>query len=133
MFALWMFGMELENLWGSKSFSDIIYSAECVPGFLILFSPLFTVPGPTVGASGSVYGILVAFGLIFPDRPIFLYFLFPIKAKYFVLLYMVIELISIGNADGIAHLHISGALSQDFLFDYFQKYADWPKLFKSLQ
>ncbi len=112
MFALWMFGMELENLWGSKKFLGYYLLCGVGAGIAhLVFTPLITVPSPTVGASGAVYGILVAFGLIFPDRPIFLYFLFPIKAKYFILLYMVIELISLGNSDGIAHFaHLGGAV-----------------------
>jgi membrane associated rhomboid family serine protease len=112
MFALWMFGMELENLWGSKKF--ILYYLMCGVGAglaNLLIAPLFTHAGPTIGASGSVYGILVAFGMMFPERKILIYFLFPIKAKYFVLLYMVIEMISVGNTDGIAHFaHLGGAL-----------------------
>src|SRR5437867_3275947 len=113
MFALWMFGMELENLWGSKKFlMYYLLCGVCAGISHLVFAPMFAAAGPTVGASGSIYGVLVAFGLIFPDRPIFLYFLFPIKAKYFVILYMVIELISIGNADGIAHFaHLGGAVA----------------------
>jgi len=113
MFALWMFGMELENIWGSKKF--LIYYMLCGIGAGLanqFIAPLFTeVSGPTVGASGSVYGILVAFGMMFPNRPIFIYFLFPIKAKYFVILYMVIELMSVGSSSGIAHVaHLGGGV-----------------------
>ena len=78
MFALWMFGMELENTWGSKKF--LYYYMLCGVGAGIsnlLVSPLFGVSAPTVGASGAVYGILLAFGMMFPDRPIFVYFLLP--------------------------------------------------------
>lgn len=113
MFALWMFGMELENIWGSKKF--LLYYLMCGvgAGFATIFlTPLFTGSNlPTVGASGSVYGILVAFGMLFPNREIFLYFLFPIKAKYFVIIYMVIELLSVGSNTGVAHLaHLGGGL-----------------------
>ncbi|MGH2575119.1 MAG: rhomboid family intramembrane serine protease [Ignavibacteria bacterium] len=113
MFALWMFGMELENLWGSKKFFTYYMLCGVGAGLAHLFiAPFFTnMLGPTVGASGSVYGVLIAFGLIFPERPIYIYFLFPIKAKYFVMIYMAIELISVGNADGIAHFaHLGGAV-----------------------
>jgi hypothetical protein len=77
-----------------------------------LIAPLFTeLSVPTVGASGAIYGILVAFGLMFPDRPIFIYFLFPIKAKYFVLIYMAIEFLSVGSNTGIAHVaHLGGGV-----------------------
>jgi len=111
MFALWMFGMELENIWGSKKF--FAYYIMCGVGAglsNLLIAPLFTgMMLPTIGASGSVYGILVAFGMLFPDREIFLYFLFPIKAKYFVLIYMGIELLSVGSNTGVAHVaHLGG-------------------------
>ena len=113
MFALWMFGMELENIWGSKKFLSYYIICGVGAGLAnLLIAPLFTeISLPTVGASGSVYGILVAFGLMFPDRPIFVYFLFPIKAKYFVLIYIGIELLSVGSNTGIAHVaHLGGGL-----------------------
>ena len=87
MFALWMFGMELENVWGPRRF--LIYYLVCGLGAAfsnLLVAPLFGQAGPTVGASGAIYGVLIAFGMMFPDRPIFVYFLFPIRARYFVLL-----------------------------------------------
>jgi membrane associated rhomboid family serine protease len=113
MFALWMFGMELENIWGSKKF--LAYYLMCGIGAglaTILLTPLFTaVQLPTIGASGSVYGILVAFGMLFPNREIYLYFLLPIKAKYFIIIYMIIELLSVGSNTGVAHLaHLGGGL-----------------------
>jgi membrane associated rhomboid family serine protease len=113
MFALWMFGMELENIWGSKKFLTYYMICGLGAGLANLFiSPIFTdINVPTVGASGAIIGVLVAFGLMFPDRPIFLYFLFPIKAKYFVLIYMFIELLSVGSAGNIAHIaHLGGGV-----------------------
>ncbi|HTX17483.1 MAG TPA: rhomboid family intramembrane serine protease [Bacteroidota bacterium] len=112
MLALWMFGMELENTWGSRKF--FIYYLICGVGAgisNILIAPLFTTVGPTIGASGAIYGVLLAFGLMFPDRLIFVYFFVPLKAKYFVALYMVIEFVSVSSTDGIAHFaHIGGAV-----------------------
>ena len=108
MFALWMFGMELENTWGSKKF--LLYYLACGVGAGI--SNLLVGAGPTVGASGAIYGILIAFGMMFPDRPIFVYFLLPIKARYFVLIYILLELYAgvKGTPDGIAHFaHLGGA------------------------
>jgi membrane associated rhomboid family serine protease len=113
MFALWMFGMELENVWGSKKF--LLYYMVCGLGAglsNLVVAPLFGQAGPTVGASGAIYGILIAFGMMFPDRPIFVYFLLPIRARYFVLLYIALELYSgvTGTTDGIAHFaHLGGA------------------------
>jgi membrane associated rhomboid family serine protease len=112
MLALWMFGMELENTMGSRKFF-LFYVLCGLGGGLVnlLVAPLFTAVGPTVGASGAIYGVLLAFGMMFPDRLIFLYFFIPIKAKYFVILYMILEIISVGSTDGIAHFaHLGGAL-----------------------
>jgi membrane associated rhomboid family serine protease len=113
MFALWMFGMELEHVFGSKKF--FWYYTACGLGggvANLLLSPIFSHPGPTIGASGAVFGILLAFGLLFPDRLIFFYFLIPIKAKYFVLVYLVLEILAVGSGDMIAHLaHLGGALT----------------------
>lgn len=112
MLALWMFGMELEHVMGSRKF--LVYYLLC--GFggglaNLLVAPLFTSVGPTVGASGAVYGVLLAFGMLFPERPIYIYFLLPIKAKYFVVMYMAFEIFSIGSTDGVAHFaHLGGAL-----------------------
>lgn len=113
MFALWMFGMELENTWGAKKFLTYYLLCGVGAGISNLFiGPLFGPSAPTVGASGAVYGVLIAFGMIFPDRPIFVYFLLPIRARYFVILYIVLELYAgiTGTADGIAHFaHLGGA------------------------
>ncbi len=112
MLALWMFGMELEHVLGSRKF--LIYYLLC--GFggglaNLLVAPLFTSVGPTVGASGAIYGVLLAFGMLFPDRLIYIYFLLPIKAKYFVVMYMAFEIFSVGSMDGVAHFaHLGGAL-----------------------
>jgi membrane associated rhomboid family serine protease len=113
MFALWMFGMELENIWGSKKFLSYYMMCGIGAGLSNLFlSPVFTsVAVPTIGASGAIYGVLVAFGMMFPNRPIYIYFLFPIKAKYFVAVYMLIEILSVGSNTGIAHLaHLGGGV-----------------------
>jgi len=113
MFALWMFGMELENIWGSKKFLTYYMTCGIGAGLANLFiSPLLTdVNLPTVGASGAIFGILVAFGLMFPERPIYLYLFLPIKAKYFVMIYMLIELLSLGSVSNVAHIaHLGGGL-----------------------
>lgn len=113
MFALWMFGMELENIWGSKKFLTFYITCGIGAGLTNLFlAPLLTsISLPTVGASGAIFGVLVAFGLMFPDRPIYVYFLFPIRAKYFVIIFMVLELFSIGSLSNVAHIaHLGGGL-----------------------
>ncbi|MGA2668097.1 MAG: rhomboid family intramembrane serine protease [Ignavibacteria bacterium] len=134
MFALWMFGMELENIWGSQKFFGYYMICGIGAGLANLFiAPLFTTMNmPTIGASGAIYGVLVAFGLMFPERPIFIYFLFPIRAKYFVLIYMAIELLSVGSTSGIAHVaHLGGGVV-GFLYILITTKTNFTDFFRSL-
>lgn len=112
LLALWMFGGALENEWGSKKFLFFFLFCGMGAGLCtVLFTPNQMIP--VIGASGAIYGILLAFGWLFPNRPIFLYFLFPIPAKYMVILYGLIELFASleGTGGGIAHLtHLGGLL-----------------------
>ena len=110
MFALWMFGYVLENFWGSRRF--LVYYLVCGIGAGVcnLLVPGW---GLTVGASGAVYGILLAFGMMFPNERIYFYFLIPIKAKWFVIGYAALELIQglFYSYDGVAHFaHLGGML-----------------------
>jgi membrane associated rhomboid family serine protease len=128
MFALWMFGMEIENIWGSKKF--LIYYLICgvAAGLAQLFiAPLFSAPAVTIGASGAIFGVMIAFAMLFPDRHIFLYFLVPIKAKYLIGFLFILEIFWIGDAgSNVAHLaHLGGALA-GFLFIMFDKSIDVP-------
>lgn len=138
MFAVWMFGYLLENVWGAKKF--LFYCFVTIVGaaliqqitYLVMYRDLvfgsyshidtgliqmpvetFLNNIKTVGASGMVFGLLLAFGMMFPNMPIYLYFLFPIKAKWFVTGYVLIELFNgvVGSSDGVAHFaHLGGAL-----------------------
>jgi membrane associated rhomboid family serine protease len=112
MFVLWMFGCELERLWGSRTFVTYALVTGIGAGIsTVIVSPHLAIP--TIGASGVVYGILLAYGLSFPNRLIYLYFLFPIKAKHFVLIFGALELFASlsGTSDNIAHLaHLGGML-----------------------
>lgn len=114
MFALWMFGAEIENIFGSRKFLIFYLLAGVSAGLLHLFiSPLLgSSPAVTIGASGSVFGVMTAFALLFPDRYIFLYFLIPIKAKYLIGFLIVFEFLAINSAhSNVAHLaHLGGAL-----------------------
>jgi membrane associated rhomboid family serine protease len=110
MLALWMFGCDLERLWGSPFF--LKYYTICVVGGGILnalFLPSQVVP--SIGASAGVYGVLLAQGLLYPDRVIYFYFLFPLKMKHFVMILGAIALYSsiVATHSGIAHLaHLGG-------------------------
>ncbi len=112
LLALWWFGGELENYWGAKRF--LFYFFFCGIGAAlctVIFTPYQMVP--VIGASGAIYGILLAFGWLFPNRPIYLYFLLPIPAKYMVILFGLLSLFSSmeGTGGGIAHLtHLGGLL-----------------------
>jgi membrane associated rhomboid family serine protease len=118
LLALWMFGGELENLWGSKRFLFYFFFCGIGAGICtVIFSPYQFIP--VIGASGAIYGILLAFGWLFPNRPIFIYFLFPIPAKYFVVLYGFIEFIYAsrgGTGGGVAHLTHLGGLLFGFIY-----------------
>jgi membrane associated rhomboid family serine protease len=128
MFALWMFGMEIENIWGSQKF--LIYYLVCgvAAGLAQLFiSPLYSSPAVTIGASGAIFGVMIAFAMLFPDRHIFLYFLIPIRAKYLIGFLFILEIFWIGDAgSNVAHLaHLGGALA-GFVFIMFDKSIDVP-------
>lgn len=141
MFALWMFGQNLENVWGAKRFLifymvsglgaailhlGVLY-LELTPLWetvhlyipedkdFLLNSPKSPLNGATLGASGAVFGCLAAFGYLFPNTMIYVYFLVPIKAKWFVLIYAGVELwMGIRNSagDNVAHFaHLGGALA----------------------
>jgi membrane associated rhomboid family serine protease len=124
MLALWMFGVELERMWGTRFFAK--YYFVCGVGaalttMILAFSPLpfadQLYSALTIGASGAVYGILLAYGMYFPNRPIYMYFLFPVPAKYFVLIIGAISLFSsMGEASGIAHTTHLGGLIAAYLF-----------------
>ena len=112
LIALWMFGGELENYWGSPKFLRYFFFCGVGAGICtVVFSPDQFVP--VIGASGAIYGLLLAFGWLFPNRPIYIYFLLPIPAKYFVILFGLIEFYSSlgGTGGGVAHLtHLGGLL-----------------------
>lgn len=124
MFALWMFGSSIEDVFGSKKFLIFYLLAGVSAGLLHLFvSPLLGgAPAVTIGASGSIYGVLIAYALFFPDNLIFLYFLIPVKAKYLIGFLVVIEFLAVDSASsGVAHLaHLGGALF-GFLYIMFDK------------
>ena len=111
LFALWIFGQAIENLWGTRRFI-IYYFLTGIGGAIVhmFIGGLFTY---TIGASAAVFGILLAFGMMFPNQYIFLLIPpIPIKAKYFVGMYGAIELFyGLTRNDGVAHFaHLGGLL-----------------------
>ena len=166
MFAIWMFGRILENVWGAKRF--LIYYILTALGAALLHLTVsqyeilslqsqlnvsdlnillengksilegnqnysnqvmgklnLLINTPTVGASGAVFGILLAFGILFPNTLLYIYFAIPLKAKYFVIIYGLLELylgLSNNPADNVAHFaHLGGMLFGFILIKYWQK------------
>jgi len=114
MLILYMFGRDLEIEWGEKRF--LTYYFICGVGESILCLMFDFITGnkfPSIGASGAIFGVLVAFAYLFPNRLIYLYFVIPVKAKYVIIGYVVLEiyLALFNKFDGVGHIaHICGAL-----------------------
>ena len=142
MFAVWMFGRVLEEVWGPRRFlfyyivcgigaglvQEVVLYLEYAfdwsdytmvdTGMGIITMSEFLNQLNTVGASGAVYGILLAFGMLFPNSEMFVFPIpFPIKAKFFVIGYAVIELLlGVSSHDGVAHFaHLGGMIFGIFL------------------
>lgn len=117
MLGLWMFGTELERTWGTRRFWFYYFLTGIGAGLtVVLVNP--SSPAATLGASGAIYGILLAFGMLFPDRPIFIWFVFPIPAKYFVMIFGGIAFLSAISRPGdtISHVAHLGGLVFGFLY-----------------
>jgi len=129
MFAMWMFGMQIEYLWGSRLFA--VYYLICVLGAGLVQLVVATLAAeggdiyPTIGASGGVFGVLLAFGMMFPNQRIVLLFPpIPMKAKWFVILYGAFELYAgiTGTLSGVAHFaHLGGMLFGLVLILYWRR------------
>lgn len=117
MFALWMFGCDIERAWGTREFVKYYFITGVGAG-LFTFILSFNSQIPTIGASGAVFGILVAFALMFPNRLIYVYFLFPVKAKYLVIFFAVIEFLASfrHTSDGIGHFAHLGGMVIGYLY-----------------
>jgi len=111
MFVLWMFGSELERLWGKKHFLKFYFVTGVGAGLVTMIIGLNSMT-PIVGASGAVYGVLLAYGLTYPNRTVYLYGIIPIKSLWFVIGIGVIAFMSsFDNVSHISHLtHLSGML-----------------------
>ncbi|HET9952551.1 MAG TPA: rhomboid family intramembrane serine protease [Candidatus Eisenbacteria bacterium] len=112
MLALWMFGSELEATWGSERFARFYFVTGVGAGICSVVTGWNSYI-PIIGASGAIYGLLAAYGILFPDRTLLLYFIVPIKAKWFVLILGLITFWSSLSASGsgVAHVaHLGGML-----------------------
>jgi len=117
MFILWMFGRELEQDWGTRPFLKYYLICGIGAGAVTQIA-LWGSPIPTIGASGAIFGVLLAFGMTYPDRYIYLWFFLPIKAKYMVIIFGLLELMASVSytADGIGHFTHLGGLVAGFLY-----------------
>ncbi len=114
MLGLWMFGSELENVWGQKRYLQFYFASVFAAALTqLLVNALLGSQVPTVGASGGLFGLLLAFAMLFPNRTILLFFVIPMKAKYLVLLFGIVELYQGATVlnTGVAHFaHLGGML-----------------------
>lgn len=154
MFGLWMFGCVIENVWGPKKFLFYYISCGIGAGLLqeiaqlgsfymmiseqdpnVSFGEIFAIgqqlshqlnAWTTIGASGAVYAVILAFGMTFPNERLFIIpFPFPIKAKWFVLFYVAIEFFSAlgSSGDGVAHTaHLGGMLFGFLMIRYWNRH-----------
>ena len=154
MFGLWMFGCVIENVWGPKKFLFYYISCGIGAGLLqeiaqlgsfymmiseqdpsVSFGEIFAIgqqlshqlnAWTTIGASGAVYAVILAFGMTFPNERVFIIpFPFPIKAKWFVLFYVAIEFFSAlgSSGDGVAHTaHLGGMLFGFLMIRYWNRH-----------
>jgi membrane associated rhomboid family serine protease len=121
MLGIWMFGVELERLWGTKFFlryyaiTGIGAGLTVIAVGLLPFDDAARIYGnTTIGASGALYGILMAFAIYFPERPILMFLLFPIPAKYFVMIVGALAFLSAPGSQVSQAAHLGG-----LIFGYF--------------
>ena len=126
MFVLWMFGSELESIWGRRSFLQYYFLTGIGSGLVWLALNIANPNYILAGASGAVYGVLLAFGMMFPNRTVYIYFLFPIKVKYLIMILVVTEFIlSMNSASDISHItHLSAVLIGYIYLSYFWRWKE---------
>ena len=124
MLALWMFGSELERMWGTRYFLKFYFVSGIGAAVLTVMFSLMPFgfaqqlqQSIVIGASGAIYGLLLAYALYFPDRPILMFLLFPIPAKYFVMILGAIAFYSsLGVSSGVASATHLGGIVVGYLF-----------------
>jgi len=124
MLTLWMFGVELERMWGTKYFTQYYFITGIGAGVTQVILGVLPFPFAdqfystiTIGASGAIYGLLLAYALYFPHRPIYMYFVFPVPARIFVTILGAIALLSAtSGGGGIAHTAHLGGIAAGYLY-----------------
>jgi membrane associated rhomboid family serine protease len=138
MLTLWFFGTQLERDWGTRRFLKYYFLCGMAAGVCVLVANLLTRDVPTIGASGAIFGVLVAFAVLYPNQTVLMNFLFPIKAKYMVMIYAAIELLltirpgqsgisTIAHLGGMAfgYVYLKGRLPRIKLPDMQGAYRQW--------
>jgi membrane associated rhomboid family serine protease len=124
MLGLWMFGSELERLWGPRRYIQMLVASVIAAALVqLLFTMVTGSHAPTVGASGALYGLLLSFGMLFPNRVIMpLFPPIPMKARTFVAVFGGLELLlGLSGPSGVAHFaHLGGMLGAWLLLSYWR-------------
>jgi membrane associated rhomboid family serine protease len=124
MLGLWMFGSELEQLWGQRRYLQMLAASIIAAAVVQLLFSLLTASGaPTVGASGGLFGLLLSFGMLFPNRVIMpLFPPIPMKARTFVMVFGGLELLfGLSGRSGVAHFaHLGGMLGAWLMLSYWR-------------
>jgi membrane associated rhomboid family serine protease len=127
MLMLWMFGTEIELTWGSRAFGRFYLMAGLAGGVLALIFPLGA--GSVVGASGAIWGVFIAYWLMYPNRMLYLYFMFPVKVKYAIPGLLLLSIL-IGSGRVAHAAHVGGAL---FGLLYLKMDWQWIRFGRSLK
>jgi membrane associated rhomboid family serine protease len=125
MLGLWMFGTDLERTWGTRFFTKYYFVTGIGAGVITLLWALSPLPyadsinySVVIGASGAIYGVLLAYAMYFPHRTVYMYFVFPLQAKYFVMIIGAITFLSTIGAggSGVAHTAHLGGLVVGYVY-----------------
>ena len=131
MFALWMFGDDVALAIGYKKFWILYLVCAVFAGVFSIPFYLFGAMSPTaciIGASGALMGIFVAYAKLFPERMILIFFIFPMRIKHAIWIFIALDILMAGSGDTIAHFtHLGGVIS-GFLCMYFFDNSIWEKL-----
>ena len=125
MFGLWMFGAEIERYVGPRRLLACYFASVITAALTQLFVPMLfgAPPGPTIGASGGVFGLILAYAVMFPRRKVAVYFLIPMPTWLFATLYAGIELFQgvTGSQSGVAHFaHLGGMVGSALVLAQWQ-------------
>ncbi|MCL2845674.1 MAG: rhomboid family intramembrane serine protease [Chitinivibrionia bacterium] len=117
MLGLWMFGKEIEYMWGSRRFFEFYFFSAIFAGVFSLLMLFFAPNSLVIGASGAIMAILVVYAYYFPNRQLLFFFVFPMKVRTAVIIYAVISVLGSGsNVGGVAHITHLGGLIAGFIW-----------------